>query len=30
LVKPEIMRVIHELKEELRRIDANEEKIRRD
>lgn len=29
-VKKEILRVVNELKEEMRRIDANEEKIRRD
>ena len=29
-VKKEILRVVNELKEELRKIDANEEKLRRD
>ena len=29
-VKAEVMKVIHNLKEELKRIDADEEKIRKD
>lgn len=29
-IKQEILRVVNELKSELRRIDANEEKIRKD
>jgi len=30
LVKPEILRVVNDLKSELKKIDANEEKIRKD